>query len=59
MVYVSIFECWVLNRLPPVLGDEPIVLDRAKTEVSLGSGEDNGEVRPEQGFSSRHCKFVR
>ena len=58
VMYVSVFECWILSRVPPILGDTPIVLDRNKAEVSLGSGPGNDLVIKE-GFSAEQLKFVR
>ena len=58
VMYVSVFECWILSRVPPILGDTPIVLDRNKAEVSLGSDPRNDLVIKE-GFSAEQLKFVR
>ena len=59
MIYISIFECWVLNRVPAILGDEPLVLDSRKISVTLGSGDENDFVIREKSFSVNHLKFNR
>ena len=59
MIYVSIFECWVLNRVPAILGDEPLVLDSRKKSVKLGSGDGNDIVIKEKSFSHNQIIFNR
>ena len=44
--------------MPPILGDTPIVLDRNKAEVSLGSDPGN-DVVIREGFSEQQLKFIR
>ena len=56
-MYLSVFECWILNRVPPILDDTPIILDRSKAEVSLGSAPGNDLIT--EGVSAHQCKFVR
>ena len=59
MVYLNVFECFVMNRLETVLGDEPLVFDNNKTMISIGSDDDNDFVFKEKLFSGKHCKFTR